>query len=120
MAAPASQSTYLSVRRVAGVTIARILREKVGDFESDIIRNEAVAAIVANTPRLAIDLEEVQLLTSAGIGALITIDRECKSKKGKMAVFNVAPELLTILKMTKMDRVFAIHRDEGSAAAAIA
>lgn len=111
-------STYLHVRPGPGATVARILREKVSEFEADIIRNEALAAIEAGSTRLALDLSEVQLLTSAGLGALITIDRECRARNGRLVLFGVSDQLLGLLRLTRLDRVFAIKPDEAAALSA--
>lgn len=111
-------SSYLQVRPGPGAAVARILREKVSEYEADIIRNEALAAIDAGSTRLALDLSEVQLLTSAGLGALITLDRECRARKGRLVLFGVSDQLLSLLKVTRLDRVFSIKPDEAAALAA--
>lgn len=99
--------------------MVQVLRQKVSEYESEILKNEALAAGADAGHRLVIDLSEVELLTSAGIGALILIDRECRLKGGKMALFGLTDELLGLLRMTKLDRVFAIRPDEAEAVLAV-
>jgi anti-anti-sigma factor len=113
------QSSFVAVRPVGRAAVAQVLREKVSEHEAEIVKNEALAAAAGSGHRLVIDLSEVRLLTSAGIGALIMIDRECRTKGGKVAIFGLTDELMGLLKMTKLDRVFAIRKDEAGAVIAV-
>jgi anti-sigma B factor antagonist len=113
------QSSFLAVKRVGRATVAQVLREKVSEHEAEIVKNESLAAAFGSGHRLVLDFSEVRLLTSAGIGALINIDRECRAKGGRMALFGLSDELMGLLKMTKLDRVFTIKPDEAGAIAAV-
>ncbi len=113
------QSSYVAVRPVGKAAVAQVLREKVSEHEAEIVKNEALAAAAGSGHRVVIDLSEVRLLTSAGIGALIMIDRECRTKGGKVAIFGLTDELMGLLKMTKLDRVFAIKKNEAEAVIAV-
>ncbi len=116
---PPVRSSYVAARRVGKAAVAQLLREKISEHEAEIIRNEALAAAAESGHRLVIDLSEVRLLTSSGIGALIMIDRECRTKSGKMALTGLTDELLGLLKMTKLDRVFTIKKDQAEAVIAV-
>ncbi len=113
------QSLFVVVKRIGRAAVAQVLREKVSEHEAEIVKNESLAAAAGSGHRLALDFSEVRLLTSAGIGALINIDRECRAKGGRMALFGLSDELLGLLKMTKLDRVFMIKPDEAAAVAAV-
>lgn len=107
------------MRRVGRAAVAQILREKVSEHESEIVKNEALAAAAGSGYRLVLDLSEVRLLTSAGIGALIMLDRECRTKSGRMALFGLSEELLALIRMTKLDKVFTIRAAEADAVGSV-
>jgi anti-sigma B factor antagonist len=115
----APRSPYLALQARGDGTLVRVLPEKVSEFEADLIRNEAIAAVAAGRTRLAIDLSGVELLTSAGMGALISIDRECRSRGGRTALFGLSDQLLGLLRTTRLDRIFTVQPDEASALAAL-
>lgn len=112
-------SSYVAVRRIGKAAVAQILREKISEHEAEIVKNEALAGAAEAGHRLVIDVSEVRLLTSSGIGALIMIDRECRTKGGKMALTGLTDELMGLLKMTKLDRVFIIKKDQAEAVIAV-
>lgn len=112
-------SMYVSVRRSGSAAVARVVREKISEHEAEVVRAEALAAAADAGHRLVIDLTEVQLITSAGLGALISIDRECKDHGGRVAVFGLSEELLGLFRMTRLERLIAIREDEHAALAAV-
>lgn len=115
------KAMYVAVRRVGRAVVARVVREKISEHEAEVVRAEALAA--AGAPgaghRLVLDLTEVQMITSAGLGAMIAIERDCKAAGGKVALFGLTDDLLGLFRMTKLDRLFAIKPDEAAAVAAV-
>lgn len=113
-------SSYITTDTIGAITVARLVREKFTDHEADIIKNEAVAAAESSRWRLALDMTNVTFLTSAGIGTLVVLHKACSSGKGKLAVFGLSPQLLELLKLTKLDKLFLIRPDQASAVVAVA
>ena len=63
---------------------------------------------------LLVDLGNVQFLSSAAIGMLGMLHRKTWGAKGRMKICSIRPEVMQVLKLTRLDSVFDIHasRDE--------
>ena len=115
-----AESSFITTDTIGAITVARLVREKFTDHEADIIKNEATAAAESSRWRLALDMTNVTFLTSAGIGTLVSLHKACASGKGKLAVFGLSPQLLELLKLTRLDKLFIIRPDQASAVVAVA
>ena len=65
-------------------------------------------ADVAGYKWLVIDMAEVTFMSSMGIGMLVDARSRAAGKKMKVVLANVATELDQLLRMVKLDKVFAI------------
>lgn len=108
-------STYLKTETAGPALIATPLTEKVAERESNVIQNEVLAAAPAHQWKVAMDAGQIQLLASVGLGMLVSINRECKAKGGKFVVFNISPDLMSVLYVTKLEKVVAIANDRAAA-----
>jgi anti-sigma B factor antagonist len=59
-------------------------------------------------PGLTLDLGEVQFIDSAGLGMLLTILREARHAGGTVRLVNAQREVLRLLQITGLERVFEI------------
>ena len=60
-------------------------------------------------PKLVIDFGNVQHLSSAALGVLITVNNKTRDGGGQMCLANIHPAIFEIFKITKLDRIFSIH-----------
>lgn len=100
--------------------VAEILCEQMGDREAQILQDEIRSAAEPAGWRVAIDLSHVRFLPSSGLGMLVALHNSAKSAKGKLAVFGVADELMSMLKVTHLDKLFVIKPDRNSAVKVVA
>ena len=63
---------------------------------------------VTELPRLVIDLSDTTFLASAGMAALIKLDRLTQDHGGALRVAGCAPEVLRTLKLVKLDSILAM------------
>jgi len=70
-------------------------------------------------PRFVIDLSSLNYLASSDIGLLITLKRRIDTRKGKVALVNVDPFIVDVLKTMRIDKLFSIHDDMPSAVASV-
>lgn len=110
-------STHVAAEFVDGVLVASIKAEKIGDYECPIISAELRGALPKARPRLVVDMSQVMLLSSAGIGMLLDLYRACQGAQGKFALCAIDEDVLGSLRVTKMDRLFNIKPDRASALA---
>lgn len=77
--------------------------EKLGDAIYDHIRT-------LDAPRVVVNLENVKHLSSAALGMLVALRKVVVEKKGGgIGMANINTDLLSIFKMTRLDRLIKIH-----------
>ncbi len=72
---------------------------------------ESIGAVVdaSPRPRLLICFENVEHLSSAALGALITVNTKVKARDGQLRLSNIRPQILEVFRITRLDRLFVIH-----------
>lgn len=116
-----SEAAFLSTELVspspgaAHVVRARITCNNIATRESPIVQAELLAAGASANHRLLVDLADVTMITSVGLGALITLHKACKEGKGKLVLVNLRPDIQSILKLSRLDRLFTIVESETKA-----
>jgi anti-sigma B factor antagonist len=116
---PSIDTTNVAARTEQGTLVARIRCPKVSDFESPGILADLKPALAAHAGRLVVDLAEVTLISSAGLGMLIQLKRECDGAKGKLAICGVSEEIMGLFKLTNLHRMFTIKPDLAQAKSAV-
>ncbi|HWE35420.1 MAG TPA: STAS domain-containing protein [Isosphaeraceae bacterium] len=81
--------------------------------------HEAVqrAAAGRSRPRVAVDLARVDVLSSTGVGLLVALRRRVAAEGGRLVLFDVRPEVRSLLQTTALERLFLIAEDRTSALA---
>ena len=59
-------------------------------------------------PRVVISFHNVEHLSSAALGTLITVNSAVKKKAGELRLSDIRPSTLEVFKITKLDRIFHI------------
>jgi anti-sigma B factor antagonist len=58
--------------------------------------------------RIKVDLSEVTLLDSSGVGFLVSLYKRAREHGGSVCVVGIADQPLSIFKLLHLDRVFAV------------
>jgi anti-sigma B factor antagonist len=64
---------------------------------------------------LLLNFQNVRFMSSAMLGKLVTLYKECKKNKVNIKLSNVSKEIVEIFKITKIDKLLKIYRDETDA-----
>lgn len=64
---------------------------------------------------LTIDLGEVDFCDSSGLSALLIADRKMKEHGGIVKLVHIHKKVLSLLKISMLDRVFGIDESDGGA-----
>jgi anti-sigma B factor antagonist len=72
------------------------------------VRDEIRAALPASTVQLDLDLSALTFLDSSGLGTLISLHKLLRSRNGTLRLLQPAPNVLQILELTRLHRVFEI------------
>lgn len=65
--------------------------------------------------RLIVDLSDMDYVSSAGIGLLVSVLRRCRQRGLSMSVCGLKPEILDLFKITRLSQVFEIYETASSA-----
>ena len=69
--------------------------------------NEVIESVVAEHPRqVTVDLDDVSLLDSFGVRAIVTLWKRIKAQGGSVVVVHAHDQPLTVLKVLKLDVLF--------------
>ena len=69
----------------------------------------------AGEPRLLISFNNVDHLSSAALGALITINKRVNDKSGALRLADIDPQIYEVFTITRLDKLFQIHETRDDA-----
>ena len=80
---------------------------------------DEIASLVdgAVQPKMLISFENVDHLSSAALGTLITINNKIRGKDGQLRLANIDPRIYEVFVITKLNRLFQIHENADQAIA---
>lgn len=67
--------------------------------------------------KVLLNFQTVEYMSSAMLGKLIQLHRRCKADKIKIKFCGIAKNPLDVFKITKLDKLFEIHKDAPTALA---
>jgi anti-sigma B factor antagonist len=110
----------IAASKVGEVTVVKFVDKKILEEASIQELGAELFGLVEQLNRRSIllDFADVEFLSSAALGKLITLDRKVKSAKGRLKMCNIRPEILEVFQVTKLNKVFDIRADEAEAIAA--
>jgi len=69
----------------------------------------------ATEPKILLDFTGVEHLSSAALGAMITINNKVRAKAGQLRLVNIDKQIYEVFVITKLSDLFQIHTDEQKA-----
>ena len=109
-----SSTQRLDIEEVGDVTIAKFIDKKILDENNiQIIGNQLFALVDEDAaPKIILDFSNVEYLSSAALGKLITMEKKVKAAKGKLRLSCIRPEIYEVFAITKLNRLFKIYEDQ--------
>jgi anti-sigma B factor antagonist len=106
----------LEVSEVGGVTVIRFVDRKILDEANIQELGKELFALVEedNRKSLLLNFSNVEFLSSAALGKLITLDKKVKAHGGKLKLCNIRPEIYEVFAITKLNKLFDIREDEAA------
>lgn len=77
-----------------------------------------VALEASGERRLLLNFKTVKFMSSAMIGKIVWLHKQCKNDKIKFKLCSIAPELLEVFTITRLDKLLDIYPTEEKALAA--
>jgi anti-sigma B factor antagonist len=115
-----AQYRRLTMSDVGDVTVVRFVDRKILDELNIQELGQELFQLVEedHKTRLLLNFQQVEFLSSAALGKLITLDKKVKAHGGKMKFSNIRPEIYEVFAITKLNKLFDIKDDEADALAA--
>ncbi len=110
----------IKVAKIGDVTVVKFLDKKILDEANIQELGLELFSLIEHDNRKSIllNFSDVEFLSSAALGKLITLDRKVKASKGRLKMSNIRPEIFEVFQITKLNKVFDIRNDESEAVAA--
>ena len=111
-----AENGRLEVSEVGGVTVVRFVDRKILDEANIQELGKELFALVEedNRKSLLLNFANVEFLSSAALGKLITLDKKVKAHSGKLKLCNIRPEIYEVFAITKLNKLFDIREDEAT------
>jgi len=107
----ASADSRLRIRNQNGITIVEFIDRNILDEANIQNIGEEISTVIdgADQPRLLISFSNVEHLSSAALGTLITINNKVRAKDGQLRLANIDPQIYEVFVITKLNKLFQIH-----------
>ncbi len=107
----------LDLEEVSDVTIARFTDKKILDESNIQIIGNQLFNLVDDDHRqkIILDFTNVEYLSSAALGKLITMEKKVKAAGGKLRLCAIRPDIKEVFKITRLDKLFQIVDDREKA-----
>jgi anti-sigma B factor antagonist len=114
-----AESRLRVTARDGGVTLIEFVDRNILDEANIQAIQEEIGALIdgAPAPRLLISFSNVDHLSSAALGALITINNKVRGKKGALRLSNIDPQIYEVFQITRLNKLFEIHESNDDALA---
>lgn len=112
-----SSNRRLDIDEVGDVTVARFVDKKILDESNiQIIGNQLFSLVDEDhRAKIVLDFTNVEYLSSAALGKLITMDKKVKAASGKLRLCSIRSDILEVFKITRLDKLFTIRENRDKA-----
>jgi len=118
----AAAESRLRISESDGVTRVEFLDRNILDEANIQVISSELEELIERTgePKLLISFANVDHLSSAALGALITINNKVRSKGGQLRLADIDPQIYEVFVITRLNQLFEIHESSDEAIARFA
>ncbi|MEZ6056821.1 MAG: STAS domain-containing protein [Planctomycetaceae bacterium] len=101
----------IDIEEIGDVTIARFVDKKILDENNiQVIGNQLFGLVEEDgRKKIVLDFTNVEYLSSAALGKLITMDKKTKAAGGKLRLCAIRPDIYEVFAITKLNKMFDIR-----------
>lgn len=100
----------ISTEELGDVYVLRVEAVRLDSAVGTIIRN-AVVSKMDNTKKFALDISNVKLVDSGGLGSLVALLKNITNHQGKLALVGMNKSVRMMFELSRMDRQFSLIED---------
>ena len=107
----------LEVEDIGDVTVVSFTDRKILDEQNIQIIGEQLFGLVDESGRkkLLLNFGNVEYLSSAALGKLITLNKKLQQAGGRLILCNIDAQIYEVFEITKLNKLFSIHKEEQAA-----
>ncbi len=105
------ERSHLAITDSGGVKVVEFADRKILEELRISEIGEELSKLVAGAPeiRLLLSFKNVEHLSSAALGMLITLNKQVSEQRGKMKLSDITPQIYEVFKITRLNKLFDIH-----------
>jgi anti-sigma B factor antagonist len=113
------QATRLKVKDLSGVSVVEFSDRKILDELCIHEIQEELSAFIdsKSSGKILLSFKNVDHLSSAALGMLITLKKKIEEKKGALKLSDINPQIFEVFKITRLNKLFDIHPSQEKARA---
>ena len=104
-------------KKLGNATVIKILETRLGADRAADFKQTMSRFVAPETRFIVLDLSVVEFIDSTGLGAILSV-LKLLGKSGELVISGTADTVTSMFKLTRMDRVFAMHATVDEALAA--
>ncbi|MHC4976654.1 MAG: STAS domain-containing protein [Planctomycetota bacterium] len=107
----------LRIRDDDSITVVEFVDRNILDEANIQQIGDEITAIIekADTPKLLISFTNVEHLSSAALGTLITINTKIRAAQGQLHLADIGPQIYEVFVITKLNKLFSIYETSADA-----
>ncbi len=107
----------LEVEDIGDVTVVNFTDRKILDEQNIQVIGEQLFSLVdeAGRRKVLLNFGNVEYLSSAALGKLITLNKKLQAAGGRLILCNIDPQIYEVFEITKLNKLFNIHKEEQAA-----
>ena len=116
MSSPARRRR-LELEPIGDVTVVNFVDRKILDDQNIQVIGEQLFSLVdeQGLRKILLNFSNVEFLSSAALGKLITLNKKLQQVGGKLILCNIDAQIFEVFEITKLDRFFKIIKEEQAA-----
>lgn len=101
----------IRVKQLENATLVEFVDRNILDEANIQSIGDDIAALIdaSPSPRLIISFAQVEHLSSAALGALISVNTRLRQKNGQLRLCNIDPQIYEVFTITRLNKLFSIH-----------
>ena len=117
MSSQPARRRRLEVEDIGDIAVVNFVDKKILDEQNIQMIGDDLFRLVDELGRrkILLNFGNVEFLSSAALGKLITLNRKVQAVRGKLVLCNISKEIREVFEITKLDKLFTILPDEQAA-----
>jgi anti-sigma B factor antagonist len=113
----ATEASRLRIKKVGDVTQIEFIDRNILDEANIQLIGEEITGIIdaSPKPKILISFTNVDHLSSAALGTLITVNNRVKQVSGQLRLSDIDPQIYEVFVITKLNKLFEIHETAADA-----